>query len=62
MKRLKRNETSGFLFLAEMVHSLIPFVRKPFWSPERAKNPIDHEKQGWETGVGNLSYFHLLVK
>ena len=28
MKFLKRNEINGFLFLAEMVHSLIPLVRK----------------------------------
>ena len=28
MKLIKRNETSGVLFLAEMVHSLIPLDKK----------------------------------
>ena len=28
MKFIKRNETNGVLFLAKMVHSLIPLVRK----------------------------------
>ena len=28
MKFIKRNETNGVLFLAKMVHSLVPLVRK----------------------------------